>query len=187
MIKSIFIFLFTFAVSFHGTVVYAASYDEDVLDIFSKLLPRFVLMSSVQKEVKDKIEICLLYDRVDERAASSLREKIARNYPSEIKNYKIKPIEISYANIDGCRNSQLMFLFDTDEKNIEKAIHFSSKNSIFTISYDAKYLEKGVNASLFLGRKVTPYLNMNAIRNNGIELDNTLVRISKIYAGGNGE
>jgi hypothetical protein len=55
------------------------------------------------------------------------------------------------------------------------------------MSYDPKYLEKGVNASLFLGRKVTPYVNMNALRKNGIELDNVLVRISKIYSNEDGK
>lgn len=50
------------------------------------------------------------------------------------------------------------------------------------MAYDAKYLEQGVHASLFLGRKVTPYINLNGMRKNEIELDNTLVRISKIYS-----
>lgn len=165
----------------------ASEYDNDVLDIFSKLMPRFILMSSGKNNLQDKIEICVLHDKVDERTALSLIDKIDSNYPNGIKNYKIKLVNSNYSHIDVCQNSQLAFMFDTGDKNIDKTIKYSNEHTIFTMSYDPKYLEKGVNASLFLGRKVTPYINMNALRKSGIELDNILVRISKIYSNEDGQ
>lgn len=176
------ILLFTLTMSLNSTALYALSYDDDVLTIFSKVLPRFILMSSQKNTLQDKMEICILHDKLDERAASSLIDKINGNYPSGIKNYKIKVLESDYSHLEVCQSSQLVFIFDTDDKNINKTIKFSNKHAIFTMSYDDRYLENGVHASLFLGRKVIPFINLNGIRKNEMELDNALVRISKIYS-----
>lgn len=165
----------------HSSALNASMYNDDVLEIFSKIMPRFILMSSQKQNLKNQIEICVLYDKMDESPASSLIEKIGNNYPKGIKNYPLKPINTSYSNIDLCRNSQLAFMFDSSDKNINQAIKYSKEHHILTMSYDANYLEKGVNGSLFLGRKVIPYVNMDSLRENGIELDNMLIQISKIY------
>lgn len=187
LIQNFFFLLFSFSMLLGAVPLNASAYDNDVLDIFSKLMPRIILMSSGKNSLQDKIEICVLHDKIDERVALSLTDKIDSNYPNGIKNYKIKLVNSNYSNIEACQNSQLAFMFDTGDKNIEKLIKFSNEHAIFTMSYDPKYLEKGVNASLFLGRKVTPYVNMNALRKNGIELDNVLVRISKIYSNEDGK
>lgn len=157
-------------------------YDDDILNMFSKIAPRFVLMSNQKNTLKDKIEICILHDEIDEKYAVSLMEKISSNYPNGIKNYKLKLINSNYAHLELCQNSQLAFLFDTDDKSINKTIKFSNEHTIFTISYEPNYLEKGVNGSLFLGKKVIPYLNMSSLQKSGIKLDNVLVQISKIYS-----
>jgi len=75
-------------------------------------------------------------------------------------------------------------MFNTSEENIEKALSFSYKYSLLSVSYDERLLDKGVELSMFLGRKVTPYININSLRKSGIELNNVLLRISKIYEGG---
>lgn len=174
-------FLFVHFIFIYSTTLSAAIYDDDVLDIFSKILPRMILMSSQKHRVKDQIEICVLRDSVDETVATSFTRKMHDTYPNGIGNYPMKLTNSSYSNIDACQNSQMLFLLDTSAKNIEKALKYSGEHTSLTISYDSKYLENGVHASLFLGRKVTPYLNVNAARKNQIELDNLLIRISKIY------
>ena len=160
----------------------ASGYDDDVLEIFSKMLPRFVLMSNQKNLLKERLEICILNDKIDEKNALILMSKIDTNYPNGIKNYKIRLVEGDYANVNVCRNSQLIFMFDSTDENIAKAIRYSKENHVLSMSYDAKYLENGVGASLFLGRKVVPYININALHKNGVEFDNLLVQISKIYA-----
>lgn len=160
----------------------ASGYDDDVLEIFSKMLPRFVLMSNQKNLLKERLEICILNDKIDEKTALTLMNKIDTNYPNGIKNYKIRLVEGDYANVNACRNSQLIFMFDSADENIAKAIRYSKENHVLSMSYDAKYLENGVGASLFLGRKVVPYINVNALHKNGVEFDNLLVQISKIYA-----
>jgi hypothetical protein len=167
---------------FNVSTLSASTYDDDTLEIFSKILPRFVLMSSQKDKLKDEISICVLHNTVDENLAKSLIDKVTKNYPDGIKNYKIKLIGSSYSNIDSCLNTQLLFIFNSDENNIKKSIEFSNNNGKLTMSYDSILLKDGAGISLFMGRKIIPYINLKAIQKNGIELDNVLLRISKIYS-----
>jgi len=177
-------FFFLFVFTFYTTVLQASMYDEDTLEIFSKIIPRFVLMSTQKNTLQNKIGICILHDKFDEKATETLTDKIHNSYPDGIKNYKIKVIESEYSSVEVCGRSQLVFMFDSNEKNIDNSIRILRQYPILTMSYNAKYLENGVGATLFLGRKVVPYINMGAIRQSGIELDNVLVQISKIYGKG---
>lgn len=175
--------LVTFVLSiFFGSSSLYASYDEDTLNIFSKIIPRFVLMSSQKNKVTDTIEICILHEKLDERFALSLKEKVNANYPNGLNNYKIKMMLSNYSNMNLCENSQLLFLFNSNEENIQNSLHFAKSHTILTMAYDANLLEKGVNISLFMGRKIMPYVNIHSINQNAIEFDNTLLRISKIYS-----
>jgi hypothetical protein len=159
----------------------ASEYDDDTLTIFAKILPRMVLMSSQKERVKESIEICIASDRIDEDTAISLIDQIQNTYPNGIANHPFKLTNSSYLAIEKCKNSQLIFLLNSNDKNIEKTLQYAYDHTSLTMSYDPKYLDNGVETSLFFGRKVTPYLNINALRKNGIEIDNLLVRISKIY------
>lgn len=177
-----FCLLFTLSLLFNASALPASTYDDDTLEIFSKILPRFVLMSSQKNKLKDEISICVLHDTIDENLATSLINKVTKNYNEGIKNYKIKLISSNYPNINSCLNTQLLFIFNSDENNIKKGIEFSTNNSMLTVAYDSKLLKDGVGVSLFLGRKITPYINVKAVHKNGIELNNVLLRISKIYS-----
>lgn len=159
----------------------ASLYDDEVLTVFAKIAPRLVLMSSQKERIKGNIEICVVNDKTDDRIAISLINKIHEAYAEGIKNYKINATNSTYFAIDRCQKSQLIFLLNTGDKNIEKALQYAHQNGSLSMSYDPKYLENGVNASLFLGRKVSPYLNINTLHKNGIEVENVLIQISKIY------
>ncbi|MDP2077582.1 MAG: YfiR/HmsC family protein [Sulfuricurvum sp.] len=161
--------------------IHASAYDDETLSIFSKILPRMILMSSQKEKIKESIQICVVNDKIDERSAISLIDKLHDAYPNGISNHPLVLTNTTYASMDKCQNNPLIFLFNSNDKNIEKALQYSHDHKSMSISYDPKYLENGVDASLFLGRKVTPYLNINALRKNGIEVDNLLIRISKIY------
>jgi hypothetical protein len=125
--------------------------------------------------------VCIVNEKIDENTAFSLMDKLHDAYPNGISNHFLTTLNSTYTTIDRCQNSQLIFLLNTNDKNIEKALQYSEVHKALVMSYDPKYLENGVEASLFLGRKVTPYLNISALRKNGIEVDNLLIRISKIY------
>ena len=106
------LFLSIFIMLLQPGALFASSYDDDTLEIFSKIIPRFILMSSQKTTIQNKIEICILHDKLDERSASSLVDRIQNNYPNGIKNYKLKLINSDYADIELCRKSQLAFLFE---------------------------------------------------------------------------
>lgn len=161
--------------------IHASVYDDETLTIFAKIAPRMILMSNQKEKIKESIHICVVSDKIDERSASSLIDKVHDAYPNGISNHPLVLTNTTYASMDKCQNNPLIFLFNSNDKNIEKALQYSRNHSAMSISYDPKYLENGVDVSLFFGRKVTPYLNIGALRKNGIEVDNLLIRISKIY------
>lgn len=163
------------------STIHASVYDDDTLTIFAKIMPRMVLMSSQKEQITESIDICIASDKIDERTALTLIDKIHSSYPNGITNRQLKLINTTYSTLEKCQNSQLLFLLDSNDKNIEKTLQYAYSHRSLTMSYDPKYLENGIESSLFLGRKVTPYLNIYALRKNGIEIDNLLIRISKIY------
>jgi hypothetical protein len=161
----------------------ANSYDDDSLNIFSKIIPRFILMSDVKNKIEKDVTICILYDTLEERTADSLADKIHQNYPDGIKNYTIKTLSTNYANLQNCQQTQLLFLLNTDEKNLRKTLDLASKNKILTASYDPVLLQYGIDISLFLGRNIVPYINIKSILAKDIQLENVFLRVSKIYNG----
>jgi hypothetical protein len=75
----------------------------------------------------------------------------------------------------------MLFISDVQNRDINSAIEFSRKNEILSMSYNPKFLENGVSTSIFIGRKVVPYINVEALQKSHIELNNILLRVSKIY------
>lgn len=184
--RTLFVTLF-FLMFSTAPFAYASSYDNDSLNIFSKIIPRFILMSESKNKIENEITICILSDSIQERDANSFADKIKQSYPEGLKNYKINVVTSNYANLENCQKSQLLFLFNTDEKALHKTLEFSKKYQILTVSYDASLLEYGVDMSLFLGRNIVPYINMKSILAKDIKLQNVFLRVSKIYNNGEGK
>ena len=159
----------------------AYEYDDDVLAIYSKLSPRFVLLSSLKDKIKKEINVCVLHEDIDDNAAKTFIRKITNNYPNGIKDYQLKLINGVYPNLKDCKESHLIFLLNTTDKNVIYSVSFAKKNKILLLSYDSKILEYGVDVSLFIGRKVTPYVNVESLKTKEIEFNNVLLRVSKIY------
>lgn len=177
MLKLFFIITFLFNTS----ALEASSYDNDVLEIFSKILPRFILMSNQKEQSKSNIKICIIHQRVDQTAAIALTQKIHRNYPDGLDGHSLGVIRTDFLHVRGCKNSQLIFVMDTPKAQIANVILYAKSQHALTASYDNALLDDGIELSLFLGRRVVPYINIKALKNSGIELDNILLRVSKIY------
>lgn len=179
--KFIYIFLILNLLGFN--TLSASTYDNDTLNIFAKIIPRFIIMSSQKKKIKENIKICILNDDTDKLTALSLIDKINDEFPNGLQKHKMEILSNTYKSVTQCKDSQLIFMFNSNTKSINKAVLFSNKHQILTMSYDYSLLQNGVGLSLFIGRKVLPYINMQAMKNNTIVLDNILLRVSKIYKG----
>lgn len=166
---------------FNSVFLNAGNYNGDILNIYSKMIPRFIIMSTQKEKIKDDIAICILSDKLDNIEAILLRDKIQKNYPKGLLNYPLNIIQTDYTKIKSCKNTQLIFMFDSNEENIQNTIDFLQKNQILSVSYNRDLLEKGIDISLFIGKKVTPYINYKSITSKKIVLDNLLIRVSKIY------
>ena len=80
-----------------------------------------------------------------------------------------------------CKRSEILFFFNSTNENIVAGALYAKDYKALSVSYDNIYLTNGVELSLFLGRRIIPYINMQAVQNNGVKLDDLLLRISKIY------
>lgn len=165
----------------------ASSYDDAALEIIAKILPRLVLMSSQKNTIEKQMEICVLHNQSDESDAMTLIQKVRNNYPNGIKNYPLTFNRHEFSDAAKCHKSQIAFMFDADEQTVIRALKVINRNRIFTMAYNPVYLGNGVQASLFFGRKVIPYINFDAMQQSGIVLDNNLVQVSKIYSYGDGK
>ncbi len=166
---------------FNSNYLFSSSYNEELLEVFSKIAPRLVVMSNQTDEIRSVINICVVNDSLDDEYGSLMIHKIQKNYPNGVKNYKLKLINTNYSALNICQQAHIAIMFDTNEQSIEKSLKFFNQNRILTFSYNPKYLEYGVGVTLYIGKKVVPYINMGVLRKNRIELDNTLIQISKIY------
>lgn len=166
------------------TLMNAINYNEDILNIYAKMVPRFVIMSSQKNKIKDKIEICILHEQLDERVANLLNNNIKRNYPDGLLNNPLHITQSYYRNLQSCKESEIVFMFNTNKTDIDKTVKFLQENKILSMSYDISLLEKGADISLFIGRKVVPYINMKSASQKKIIFDNLLIRVSKIYMEG---
>ena len=115
-------------------------------------------MSSQKEKITNDLNICVVHDNLDERIAQSLIDKVSNNYKNGIKNLKINLINTNYSILNNCKNTQLLFMFNSNEENIKKTILFSNKYKLITMSYDSKLLEDGVGISLFLGSFIFPLI-----------------------------
>jgi YfiR/HmsC-like len=177
-VKSLF---FIIVMIFCFQPLYAAVYDSDILNTYSKLSPRIILMSTQKSKIINSINICLTYEPEDEMAAQEFISLTKANYPNGIQSHTIAFLKMSYENIGVCSNSHLNFILSANENFLKKVLLFSKTEKIMTMSYDDKLLDKGVDISLFIGRKISPHLNLQSISKKGIRLDNILLRISKVY------
>ncbi|QSZ41598.1 DUF4154 domain-containing protein [Sulfurimonas aquatica] len=165
-----------------GAPVRASYYDEDILDIYAKILPRFVLMTKQENIEQKKITICLVHEKLDRTNAKAFVKKVNNIYPDGIKKYPIEFNYTFYSHIQGCENTNLIFLFSTRGENLEEVVEFAKKKKILTASYDEEMIKYAADFSLFLGRKIVPYINMDSIMEKEIKLNNVLLQISKIYS-----
>lgn len=173
-------FFFILSVAFTNTLL-GASYDDDILEMYAKLTPRILLMSTLKKQPDKNVGICLLHEKCDSKISLLLGEKMLTYNRKGSQDVRLNVKSVHYKDLVLCSGSEMLFLFATDEFNLKKAVAFANERRILSVAYDAKALERGADVSLFIGRKVVPYLNVSSINAKGIGFENILFRVSKIF------
>lgn len=177
--------LLTFLGSFPA--VHAAGYDADLLKIYAKILPRLVIMSSQKERIRDNtIVLCLLYDKIDAAAADRLSELLGSGASERASGYRFRLIQKPFFEAAACRESQLVFLFNSDGTAVTNALAAVNAFPVITAAYDRSLLDRGADVSLYVGRNVVPYLNIETLKRKGIVFDPLLFRVSKIHKGKGG-
>lgn len=160
---------------FTATPVVAMKYDHDLLKIFSKILPRIVLMSSLSEPSKKSVSICILHEKLDQYSAETFTAMLKRS------NVKTEIIVTSLTASQQCEKCQLAFLFNTDAKSFGNTLRQLNAMGLMSATYHANGLKHGADITLHIKRKVIPHINVQALQAKGITLNPMLYRVSKIY------
>jgi len=159
------------------------SYNDQLMQIYAKIAPRLVLMSKMPYVLpKESIDITILYEKGDERAAENLREKMLEIYPKGLGNRKLEIGLVPYGISEKLKKVSLLFLLEGDTDSVKAALDFAGKEKLLTISYNRKLLSQGAILSLYIGKTVKPFLNLEAAKRSDIVFDSVLFKISKIYS-----
>jgi len=159
----------------------AVSYDESILQIYSKIIPRLVIMSNVPAEPKKSVSVCTIHNKDDAASAERFSQMIQKNATGGSVTLRIR--HRTYEHAAECFDSQLLFLLNGSETQFSRLQKELGTKPIITVAYDPRMLEAGADISLYMGRSVMPYLNLGALRNKGIRFESVLLRVSKVYEG----
>ncbi len=163
--------------------LFGVTINDSLLKIHATLVPKIYLMDYRYREKIDNnsIVIALVYKDSDYKSALSLKDKIKLKYNNKIKSYNIEVKPTPYSKVDKV-NANIYYLFPSTPKDIKKVIQKASDNQALTFSYLNDDLRYGVMASLKMGNKVKPLLNLNAIKFHNISFRPILLNISTIFS-----
>ena len=176
-----------FLLLFLASTLWGTSYSNALLEMHANILPKIILMDYGYKErlVKGEIVIRILYDDNQKVYGSKLEELLEKAYPGGIRNLKIEAASLAYDDyLAHPQRATMIYLLETDAKRISAAIRAARKEKSLVFAVNPLYLERGAHASLEIGQKVRPYLNISALKEDGISFRAALMRIAKLYHSG---
>ena len=162
--------------------LYSYTYNTQIMQIYAKIAPRLVLMTTGQKPLANKsILIGILYAEGDRKAAKKLAKLMHNAYPKGLEHSLLDIRLFTYKDVAALQNISLLFFLENSPNVIEPILNFAKQKQILSIVYDNRLLAKGAMVSLYIGKTVKPYLNLKAVQQSGLSSDNVLMSISKIY------
>ena len=162
----------------------AVGVSDDLLRIHANLLPKTMLMdyNFGQKLGKHGIVIDLVCKKNNQYYAYKLKQYILDKYPNGIRNIPIDVRIIQYDNItEKLQEPASMYYFlSAAPQQIRQALeNIPAQRLVFV--YDPQYLQYGADIGLHVGRRITPVINVDALKKDNITLRPALVRISDLY------
>jgi len=159
----------------------ADSYNIDLINIHAKVFPKILLIDTKidEKLVNGSIKVIILYSEKDVEAAETLKKESLRLYPI-LKEYPLQIALQEYKDFNPEEPATAYYELLGEQESVTHINTLAQKNSRITFSYDNSYLEYGTLMSLYISSKVTPYINIEALKQSNIELDNIIFKIARI-------
>ena len=156
-------------------------YNINFLDFQAKVFPKIILLDNnfEDKLLENSVVLTILYEEIDYSAVEILKDKIEKEYKS-LKDYNLKVNSLKYSEFNANKLSTAYILLLGKDKKILEISKILSSNSRLTFAYDNSYLDLGVIFGLSITSKVDILLNIEALKNSKIELQNSIFSVVKI-------
>ena len=172
MIKRVFSFLFLVSLQ-----LFASQYNSTVLELEAKLYPKIILMNQDIDKNSQQLKIYIISEKIDFNRAQELQRAIYSFYPDTIMGkkiiIKIKEFQEVYKKPDA-----LIVLYHPQEE-LQKIAQWANNKKIISLAYDPSYMDKGILASLYIGKSTKPYLNKKMIKKYNFIFNPYLLELSK--------
>jgi hypothetical protein len=160
------------------------TYNDSLLLIYAKIVPRIMALDHTPRERKGDIPVlCILYEKGDEKVAKDLAISIGKNASGKNREKNLVVRTLTYHDVDKCDDATSFLLLPAGERNLKRALREAHTRKILTFAYDKAMLGYGAVISLHPGKRVYPLINVRVVKEDRLELDPTLLQVSKIYRG----
>lgn len=157
-------------------------YEPVLLRTEAKLAPRILLMTQgVSYAAPNRFTVCIVSENGDS-AAEQFRNYLMGYYPSGWKYHTMQIVMSDFESVpEQCAQSELLYILHSSEDNVRETARYASKNRKVSMSYSDTYLRLGVLVSLYIGKDIRPYLNINQAKASNFHFDDDLKRVSKFW------
>jgi len=171
-----------FLIAVFNSLTFGAIINESILKIHATLLPKITFMDNDfdHKVQNQEISILIYYNENDYSSALALKDAIAKKYKDGIKGYTITSTLQKY-NTNKTPHATIIYLFPSTSKNITTLTKYATQKKQLTFAYSKDDLALGVLFALTIGSDVKPIVNLDIMKESGINLRPTLLKIAKRY------
>lgn len=164
--------------------LFALQINESLLQVHATLFPKTILMDyQFEKKLHEgAITIAILYEEGDYRYAVKLQEMVEAKYRQGVKNIPVRVLLSSYDRLQKkAPAATAYYLFPASDSSIKAAVALANNHSSLSFVYDENDLMMGAMISVKITDKVKPYINVDALKDEGISLRPILLNISELF------
>lgn len=156
-------------------------YNSNLLDFQAKVFPKIIVSDNnlENKLFENKVIFTILYEEIDFNTAQILKDKIEKNYKT-LKDYKLEVKLTKYDEFESSNLSTAYFFLLGKKDKVSQIVNILSNNNCLSFAYDDRYLDFGVIFGLKITSKIDIFLNLQALKNSKIELQNSILNVVKI-------
>jgi|GEM_PF-2919349 len=148
----------------------------------AKIFPKIVLFDKdfKSKLIDNRVILNIIYCDENRKLAHLFKKNVFKKYGDKIKNYDLVLNLIEDVDLELDKKATGV-VFLCDFKGIDEKIKFYNENRIITFGLDESFLEKGALISMYIGKRVKPFINKKIISEYKINFLFSFTKISKFY------